>query len=92
MYSDLKSEEQDSINDTNRRYSKACCNQTCGSTEGNGYCHPSSMAGFGHCCIRVANLLPELPDNVVQYSLAHFGEVKGTVSKRNFGASTTNTR
>jgi hypothetical protein len=31
----------------------------------------------------VANLLPELPDSVVQYSLADFGDVKGTVSKRN---------
>lgn len=84
MYWDLKSEEQGSINDANRRYSKACFNQICESTEGNGYCHPSSMVGFGHWCIRVANLLAELPDNAVQYSLAHFGEVKGTVSKRNF--------
>jgi hypothetical protein len=40
--------EQDSINDANRRYSKACFNQICGCTEGNGYCHPSSVANFGH--------------------------------------------
>ena len=84
MYSDLKSEEEDSINDADSRYSKPCFNLICGSTEGNGNCHPSSMAGFGHWCISAANLLPELPDNVVQYSLADFGEVKGTVSNRNF--------